>query len=193
MQSLREYMQTNSWIAVTAGCSVDDALDSLQRAGCVLDSPECLNAWERCAFSSEDLAKVVRAKLVSARSGQTIWTSQRSYPGTVDHAPNTPLVSGRQDPEAVSIRVRALFVSDRKSIQEIAKIENLSEEQVRKLCRGTRAPKKMPTGKAMDYSKLMDARTSTADEATEKAERAERLRAFYRLFGRQPPSRVVGA
>ena len=190
MQTLRDYMQANSWIAVTAGCSVDDALDSFQRAGCVLDSPECLNAWERSAFSADDLAKVVRAKLASARAGQKIWTSQRSYPGTVDHVPKTPLVSERQDPEAVLIRVRAMFVSDRKTIKQIAEIENLDEALVRNMCRGAKPAIKVP---ALTKMPMTTESKFEQQDATEKAERAERLRALYRLFGRQPPSRVVGA
>lgn len=190
MPTLREYMQTNSWVALTTGVSVDEALGAFVHVGCDVDLPDVLDQWGRVAHDQHDLTKVVRAKLQVALAGDKVWFPDvpKPYPGQSDHVPLARLPSGRQDEEAVAIRVRGRFVGDGRGVAEIAQAEGIPESMVVQILRAEGLD---PTAKWKRPARTCSVQTAAQREAEARRQDAiDRIRQCYAQVGRRPPANL---
>ncbi len=181
MQTLRAYMEANCWLAVTAGCSVATALDAFERAGAPVDSPEALKGWQEAAFNPNDLHRVVRAKLIDALAGRRVWRPLPTgrHPGAVDEIPPSCLVGARHDDEALRIRVLARYCGDKRSVHDMALIEDVTEQRVLAILFAEGIDPKRPKPKLV--------RQKAPEPVTpDNVVHAERVQEFRRIFGRKP-------
>lgn len=189
MQTLRDYLRTNSWIAMTSGMTTDAALDAFQKAGCDVDAVDVLAVWRRHAFGADDLPKVVRGKLEAAVRGERVWTAREAkvYPGSAQFVPRETLTSHRRDEEAQRIRVTCRVRADMASIETVAAEEGITTDQVRAILAAAGLPPKPKKRAVATKTESVVQRLERA-EAQERARHREAVAAFYRQMGRQAPS-----
>lgn len=73
METLKDYMHANSWVAVMAGCSVETALAAFERSGCVTSTDECVRAWRKRHMTPAQFGRVVIGKVHDAVNGKLRW------------------------------------------------------------------------------------------------------------------------
>lgn len=177
MDSLRNLLHRNSWVAATLGVSVESAIAAFERGGCDVDSCEPPLRWK-------SLSKV-REKLQAALAGTRVWTKADSPPpGAIDYVAPETLVSGRRDDEAMVLRVRGRW-RDQWTVEQIAEAEQIEPERVSEILKqeGVDVKRRKKRGSAP-----VEPPQSELDEVIE---RIEKLRQYYEQLGRPFPQHLA--
>ena len=158
--TLRQFLGANGWLAMTAGHTVGSALIKLRDDGVPVDCPAWFAAWKNVRGDGQ-LANDLRARLTGAES-------------TDPHALKFRDGARRR-------RILAMFRADGKTIAEIAEADGAPENEIEAIVRGELKERRKAVVAERAHEKAM---------RKHDAERADRIRAAFKMLGRRVPDNV---